>query len=89
MNSSSVSRESVGDVRWATGEERSRLLQRALGLEYWTVGWNLIEGIVAVSAALAAGSDALLGFGIDSFVESSSAAAARRYSSEHGGSAQS
>jgi len=48
------------------------LLGRALRLEYLTVGWNLIEGLVAVAAALAAGSVALLGFGIDSFVESAS-----------------
>jgi hypothetical protein len=47
-------------------------LERALRLEYLTVGWNVIEGVVAVAAALAAGSVALLGFGIDSFVESAS-----------------
>ena len=48
------------------------LIRRALRLEYLTVGWNLVEGVIAVSAALAAGSVALLGFGIDSFVESTS-----------------
>jgi divalent metal cation (Fe/Co/Zn/Cd) transporter len=37
------------------------------------VGWNLIEGVIAVAAALAAGSVAILGFGIDSFVECASA----------------
>lgn len=37
------------------------------------MGWNIVEGTVAVVAALAAGSVALLGFGIDSFVESASA----------------
>ena len=52
--------------------DRPRLLERALRLEYLTVGWNVIEGVVAVAAALAAGSVALLGFGIDSFVESAS-----------------
>ncbi len=31
--------------------------------------WNLVEGIIAIAAALASGSVALLGFGIDSFVE--------------------
>lgn len=51
---------------------RPRVLRRALRLEYLTVGWNLVEGVVAVAAALAAGSVALLGFGIDSFVESAS-----------------
>lgn len=47
-------------------------LQRALRLEYLTVGWNVAEGLVGVAAALAAGSVALLGFGIDSFVETAS-----------------
>lgn len=51
---------------------RAALLRRGLRLEYLTVGWNLLEGVVAVAAALAAGSVALLGFGIDSFVESAS-----------------
>ncbi len=51
---------------------RPSLLRRALRLEYLTVGWNLVEGVVAIAAALAAGSVALLGFGIDSFVESAS-----------------
>lgn len=51
---------------------RPMLLRRGLQLEYLTVGWNVIEGVIAVSAALAAGSVALLGFGIDSFVETAS-----------------
>ena len=41
-------------------------------LEWFTVGWNVVEGVVAVVAASAAGSVALFGFGIDSFVESTS-----------------
>lgn len=58
----------------AAGGEGARAaqLRRGLRLEYLTVGWNLLEGVVAVAAALAAGSVALLGFGIDSFVESAS-----------------
>lgn len=52
--------------------ERPGLLRRALRLEYLTVGWNIIEGLIAVTAGLASGSVALLGFGIDSFVESAS-----------------
>ncbi len=50
--------------------DRHRLLRRGLLLEYLTVGWNIVEGIVAIAAGLAAGSIALVGFGIDSFVES-------------------
>lgn len=49
---------------------RAASLRRGLGLEYLTVGWNVVEGVVAITAALAAGSVALLGFGIDSFIES-------------------
>ena len=50
--------------------ERSQLLDRALQLAYFTVVWNVGEGIVAIWAAVASGSDALLGFGLDSGVES-------------------
>jgi divalent metal cation (Fe/Co/Zn/Cd) transporter len=53
---------------------RAGQLQGALRLEWLTVGWNIAEGLIAVTAALAAGSVALLGFGIDSFVESASGA---------------
>lgn len=48
-------------------------MSRAVRLEYLTVGWNVVEGIVAVTAALIAGSVAILGFGIDSSVECASA----------------
>jgi divalent metal cation (Fe/Co/Zn/Cd) transporter len=39
-----------------------------------TVSWNVVEGIVAVWAGVRASSVALIGFGIDSFVETASAA---------------
>ena len=48
---------------------RPHLLRRGLRLEYLTVGWNVAEGFIAVGAGLAAGSIALIGFGVDSFVE--------------------
>jgi len=51
---------------------RTVVIGRALRLEYLTVCWNLIEAGVGVAAALASGSVALLGFGLDSFVESAS-----------------
>ncbi len=50
------------------------LLRRGIHLEYLTVGWNLLEGIVSVWSGAVAGSIALIGFGIDSFVETSSGA---------------
>ena len=52
---------------------RDQLLQQALGLAYFTVAWNVIEGVIAIWAAIDAGSDALLSFGLDSAVESISA----------------
>jgi divalent metal cation (Fe/Co/Zn/Cd) transporter len=54
------------------GRHRASVLAGALRLEYLTVGWNVIEGLIAVSAGLAARSVALLGFGLDSFVETAS-----------------
>ena len=59
-------------ISTASPDDRRRHLATALRLEYVTVGWNVAEGLIAVSAALAAGSVVLLGFGIDSFVECAS-----------------
>jgi divalent metal cation (Fe/Co/Zn/Cd) transporter len=39
-------------------------------LEYLTIGWNVAECVVAVAAGLLAGSVALVGFGVDSAIES-------------------
>jgi divalent metal cation (Fe/Co/Zn/Cd) transporter len=55
--------------------ERQRALTRAQRLEYATIAWNALEGSVAVGAAIAASSVALLGFGVDSFVEMASGVA--------------
>ena len=51
---------------------RARHLQRGIFLEYLTIAWNLLEGIVAVGSGVLAGSIALVGFGVDSFIETSS-----------------
>ena len=53
----------------ASLERRRGLHRRALWLEYFTVGWNVIEGVVAIGAGLLAGSVALVGFGVDSSIE--------------------
>jgi cation diffusion facilitator family transporter len=50
------------------------VLGRAQRLAEFTIGWNLIEGSVAIGAAWIAGSSALAGFGLDSAVESVSGA---------------
>ncbi|HTM09721.1 MAG TPA: cation transporter [Verrucomicrobiae bacterium] len=43
--------------------------KKALLSEYFTVGWNVIEGIVAIAAGILASSIALVGFGLDSYIE--------------------
>ncbi len=53
---------------------RIQWLRRAIALEGVTVGYNTVEGIVAIVAGLAAGSVALAGFGIDSVIEVTSGA---------------
>ncbi len=53
---------------------RSRRLALALLFLWLTVGWNSIEGVIAVSAGWRASSTALMGFGLDSFIEVTAAA---------------
>jgi divalent metal cation (Fe/Co/Zn/Cd) transporter len=48
---------------------RERIAQRGKRLEYFTIAWNTLEGLVAVIAGALAGSISLLGFGVDSFIE--------------------
>jgi len=48
---------------------RSSLLNRGVALEYFTIGYNITEALVAVGAGIAAGSIALVGFGLDSLIE--------------------
>lgn len=52
------------------GPHRERLRRRAFGLAAFTVAYNLLEAAAALLAAAWAGSPALLGFGLDSVVES-------------------
>lgn len=54
---------------------RAELVKRGILLEYFTISWNLIEGTIAVGAGIIAGSPSLVGFGFDSFIESTSGAA--------------
>jgi hypothetical protein len=44
----------------------ARLLRRGLRLEYATLGWNVVGCVVLAAPAIAAGSVALAGFGVDS-----------------------
>lgn len=48
---------------------RKTIAERGKRLEYFTIAWNSLEGLVAVIAGAMAGSISLVGFGVDSFIE--------------------
>ena len=50
------------------------LLREGRRLEYFTIFYNSLEGLIAVSTGLLAGSIALVGFGFDSVIEVTSGA---------------
>jgi len=54
--------------------DRRLLAQHGKRLEYFTIAWNTLEGLVAVIAGAIAGSISLVGFGLDSFIEVTSGA---------------
>lgn len=47
-----------------------KLYKKALNLEYFTVGYNVLEALFSIFFGASAGSIALVGFGLDSIVES-------------------
>jgi divalent metal cation (Fe/Co/Zn/Cd) transporter len=51
-------------------ESDPKLGRRALLLSYFTVGYNVLEGVLSILAGGLASSIALVGFGMDSFIES-------------------
>ncbi len=54
-------------------EDRRAIARRGRRLEYFTISWNMLEGLLAILAGALAGSISLVGFGIDSFIEVASA----------------
>ncbi|MBA2702551.1 MAG: cation transporter [Blastocatellia bacterium] len=54
---------------------RAQLVGRGRKLEYFTIAYNSLEGLIAIIAGLMAGSIALVGFGFDSLIEVTSGAA--------------
>jgi len=57
-------------VSWSSLRQTD--LRKGLLLEYFTVGWNVVEAAVGLVAGTLAGSVALVGFALDSLVEASS-----------------
>ena len=54
---------------------RQALAARGKRLEYFTVAWNSLEGLIAILAGAFAGSISLVGFGVDSMIEVASGGA--------------
>jgi divalent metal cation (Fe/Co/Zn/Cd) transporter len=65
LNSEASAREPVDYSR----QDQHACREVAITLLRITAGWNLAEGIIAISSGVAAGSIALVGFGLDSFIE--------------------
>ena len=61
----------IGQPAPLTPDERTRLVRRAKLLALGGNAWHVIEFAIAVGAGVAAGSIALVGFGVDSLIEAS------------------
>src|SRR5512140_3680029 len=55
--------------------DRALIARRGRRIEFFTIAWNILEGVVAVLAGMVSSSISLVGFGIDSFIEVTSGAA--------------
>src|SRR5215469_15694293 len=65
--------------------DHNALVLRGRRLEHFTVAWNGFEAAVALVSGLLAGSIALIGFGLDSVIETLSAAVLLwRFRAAHG-----
>ncbi len=55
--------------------DRSAVARQGRRLEYFTIAYNSLEGLISIAAGIVAGSVSLVGFGLDSVIEVSSGAA--------------
>src|SRR5512133_2663070 len=53
----------------AIPSSRQELVRRGQRLEYFTIGYNSLEGLVSIIAGAIAGSVSLIGVGLDSIIE--------------------
>ena len=64
-----------GDVAATSTTNREEHVERGRRLEYFTIGYNSLEGVISIVAGLIAGSVSLVGYGLDSLIEVTSGAA--------------
>jgi len=62
-------------VATSSTPSRQQLVRRGQRLEYFTIGYNSLEGLISLVAGSIAGSVSLIGFGLDSVIEVTSGAA--------------
>ena len=62
--------DSMRATRSLTEQDTARLTRRGLRLAQFTVAYNVVEGAVAITAGLMAGLVSVVGFGVDSAIES-------------------
>jgi divalent metal cation (Fe/Co/Zn/Cd) transporter len=55
--------------------DRETLVRRGRSIEYFTIGYNLLEGFISIGAGVVSGSVYVVGFGLDSRIEVTSGAA--------------
>ena len=67
----------------ALSDDHDDLLDRGRRLQVWTIAWNLMEVFVTVGLGIAAGSLALIAFGLDSIVEVFASVVAIWYIADH------
>jgi len=64
-------------------DDHDALLERGRRLQLWTIAWNLMEVFVTIGLGIAAGSLALVAFGLDSIVEVFASVVAIWYIKDH------
>ena len=64
-------------LRNAQSTMRTAAVKRGLVLNWATIGYNVVEAVVAIGAGIVSGSVALLGFGLDSVIEVTASGAAQ------------
>jgi hypothetical protein len=74
-SSSALSPTNVKSVVPQSPTDFAIAAQRGKRLEYFTIGWNSLEGLGALTTGIVSGSISLVGFGVDSFIEVTSAVA--------------
>jgi divalent metal cation (Fe/Co/Zn/Cd) transporter len=70
-----VARTNVKSVVLQSSTDLAIAARRGKRLEYFTIGWNSLEGLGALTTGIISGSICLVGFGVDSFIEVTSAIA--------------